>query len=51
MRLTEVESPSDVPRFTEPCSLKPDAGYRFRSARSPDDREKAGLAELGKRWA
>jgi hypothetical protein len=47
----DVASPSDVPRFAEPFFLTFNADCRFRIAMSPDDLAKAGLAELGKRWA
>ena len=49
--LIEVDSASDVPRFAEPFFLKFNADCRFRIVMSPDDLGKAGLGELGKRWA
>lgn len=49
--LIEVDSPSDVPRFVEPFFLKFNADCRVRIVMSPDDLGKAGLGELGKRWA
>jgi hypothetical protein len=47
----ELDSPSDVPRFAEPFFLKFNADCRFRIVMSPDELGKAGLSELGKRWA
>jgi hypothetical protein len=49
--LIELDSPSDIPRFAEPFFLKFNADCRFRVVMSPDDLAKAGLGELGKRWA
>ena len=49
--LIELDSPSDIPRFAEPFFLKLNADCRFRVVMSPDDLAKAGLGELGKRWA
>ena len=49
--LIELDSPSDIPRFSEPFFLKFNADCRFRVVMSPDDLAKAGLGELGKRWA
>jgi hypothetical protein len=47
----DVDSPSDVPRFAEPFFLKFNADCRFRIVMSPDDLGKAGLGQLGQRWA
>ena len=49
--VVEVASPSDVPRFAEPFFLKFSADCRFRIVMTPDELGKAGLDELGKRWA
>jgi hypothetical protein len=49
--LIEVLIPSDIPRFAEPFFLKFNADCRFRIVMSPDELGKAGLGELGKRWA
>lgn len=49
--LIEVDSPSDVPRFVEPFFLKFNADCRFRIVMSPEELAKAGLGEIGKRWA
>lgn len=49
--VVDVQSPSDVPRFAEPFFLTFQADCKFRVLMSPDDLQKAGLAELGKKWA
>jgi hypothetical protein len=47
----DVASASDVPRFAEPFFLKFNADCRFRIVMSPDELAKAGLGDLGQRWA
>lgn len=47
----DVQNPSDVPRFAEPFFLNFQANCKFRILMSPDDLQKAGLEELGKKWA
>lgn len=47
----EVKSPSDVPFFAEPFFLNFQASCKFRILMSPGDLQKAGLEELGKKWA
>lgn len=47
----DVQNPSDVPRLAEPFFLTFQANCKFRVLMSPDDLQKAGLAELGKKWA
>lgn len=49
--VVDVQNPSDVPRFAEPFFLKFQANCKFRILMSPDDLQKAGLGELGKKWA
>jgi hypothetical protein len=46
-----VQSPSDVPTFSEPFFLNFQANCKFRILMSPEDLQKAGLEELGKKWA
>lgn len=46
----DVKNPSDVPFFAEPFFLNFHASCKFRILMSPDDLQKAGLAELGKKW-
>jgi hypothetical protein len=46
----DVQESSDVPAFAEPFFLNFQADCKFRIAMSPDDLQKAGLQELGKKW-
>lgn len=46
-----VQNPSDVPSFSEPFFLNFEANCKFRILMSPEDLQKAGLKELGKKWA
>jgi hypothetical protein len=46
-----VQTPSDGPAFAEPFFLNFQANCKFRIAMSPEDLQKAGLEELGKKWA
>jgi hypothetical protein len=48
--IVNVESPSQVPAFAEPWFLHFNADCKFRIVMTPDDLQKAGLAELGKKW-
>lgn len=47
----DVKTPSDVPYFAEPFFLNFEASCKFRILMSPEDLQKAGLEELGKKWA
>jgi len=49
--LINVPNPSDVPGFAEPFFLNFQANCKFRIVMSPEDLQKAGLEELGKKWA
>jgi hypothetical protein len=49
--LVNVQDSSDVPAFAEPFFLNFRANCKFRIVMSPEDLQKAGLAELGKKWA
>jgi len=49
--VVDVQKPSDYPAFAEPFFLNFQANCKFRILMSPADLEKAGLAELGKKWA
>jgi hypothetical protein len=40
-----------VPSFAEPFFLNFNADCRFRIVMSPEDLGRAGLEELGKKWA
>ena len=47
----DVQQPSRVPFYAEPFFLTFNADCRFRIVMSPEDLGKAGLDELGKKWA
>jgi hypothetical protein len=49
--IVDVESPSRVPVLAEPWFLNFNAECRFRIIMTPEDLERAGLEELGKKWA
>lgn len=49
--VVDVLTPSDVPSFAEPFFLNFQANCKFRILMSPEDLQKAGLEELGKKWA
>jgi hypothetical protein len=49
--LINVEDSSDVPAFVEPFFLNFQANCKLRIVMSPEDLQKAGLDELGKKWA
>jgi hypothetical protein len=46
-----VENPSQVPMIAEPFFLMFDAEVEFHVVMSPEELQKAGLDELGKKWA
>ena len=45
-----VQAASEVPSFAEPFFLNFQADCKFRILMSPQDLQKAGLEELGKKW-
>ena len=47
----QLKADSDVPKIAEPWYLTFNADCRFRVAMTPDDLRKAGLDDLGKKWA
>ena len=49
--LVEVKEPSRIPAIAEPFFLQFNADCRFHIVMSPEDLKKAGLEELGKKWA
>lgn len=49
--VVDVQTQSDVPAFAEPFFLNFQADCKFRILMSPKDLQKAGLDELGKKWA
>jgi hypothetical protein len=48
--LVELEKPSMVPALAEPWFLGFNADVEFHIVMGPEELEKAGLAELGKKW-
>lgn len=48
--VVDVKAPSDVPTFAEPFFLNFQASCKFRILMSPEDLQKAGLDEIGKKW-
>jgi hypothetical protein len=46
-----VADPSKVPALAEPWFLTFNADVKFEIVMTPADLEKAGLDQLGKRWA
>lgn len=46
-----VQTPSDIPFFAEPFYLNFQANCKFRILMSPEDLQKAGLEDLGKKWS
>lgn len=49
--VVDVEDSSQVPKLAEPWYLHFGADCRFRIAMTPEDLGRAGLDELGKKWA
>lgn len=48
--VVNLENPSRVPCLAEPWFLNFNADCRFHIVMSPEDLQKAGLEELGKKW-
>jgi len=51
MMLLDLADPSRVAVLAEPWFLKFNAECRFRVVMSPEELKKAGLEDLGKKWA
>jgi len=49
--IVSIDDQSQIPSFAEPFFLNFNADCKFRIAMSPEDLGKAGLNELGKKWA
>ena len=49
--IIDLHSPSDIPFFAEPFFLNFDATCKFRVLMGLEDLQKAGLEELGRKWA
>jgi hypothetical protein len=49
--IIDMVDPSKVPSFAEPWFLAFNADVEFRIVMTPEDLQKAGLEELGKKWS
>jgi hypothetical protein len=49
--IVDLADPSKIPALAEPWFLTFNARVEFRVVMSPDDLQKAGLDELGKKWS
>jgi hypothetical protein len=49
--IVEMSDPSKIPTLAEPWFLTFNANVEFRVVMTPDDLKKAGLDEIGKKWA
>ncbi len=49
--IVEMADGSDVPRLAEPWFLTFNSEVHFSIVMSPEDLARAGLEELGKKWA
>ena len=49
--LVNVQNASEVPALSEPFFLKFNADCKFRVVMSPEDLQKAGLEQIGRKWA
>ena len=49
--IVNVDDPAQIPRVSEPFFLLFNADVKFHIVMSPDDLKRAGLEELGKKWA
>jgi len=49
--LVDVDNPSRIPAIAEPWFLMFNAEVEFHVVMTPEDLGKAGLDEIGKRWA
>src|SRR5437899_5222248 len=49
--IIDVDDPSKFPMFAEPWFLTFNADVEFRIVMTPEDLQKAGLNELGKKWS
>lgn len=50
MFVVHLDSPSDIPRLSEPWFLHFNATVEFRIAMTPEDLGRADLEALGKKW-
>lgn len=48
--VVDLSDPSEIPALAEPWFLNFNADVHFQVAISPEDLQKSGLEELGKKW-
>jgi hypothetical protein len=46
----DISKASEIPRLAEPWFINFDAKVEFMPAMTPEDLQKAGLENLGKKW-
>lgn len=51
LMIINVENASQVPFYAEPWFLNFQADCKFRIVMGPEDLQKAGLEELGRKWS
>lgn len=49
--IVDIKDPSEIPKYAEPWFLLFNADVEFHPAMTPQELGKAGMAELGKKWA
>jgi hypothetical protein len=49
--IVDVEDASKIPTYAEPWFLTFEADIKFRAVMTADDLARAGLGDLGKKWA
>jgi hypothetical protein len=49
--VVNLESPSQIPSMAEPFFLQLNAECRFHPVMLPEDLQRSGLNELGKKWS
>jgi len=49
--VVELPDPSKIPSLAEPLFLTFAASVEFRIVMTPDDLQRAGLDEIGRKWA
>jgi hypothetical protein len=48
--IVNLDDPAQIPALAEPWFLAFNADVQFRVAMTPQDLQRAGLADLGKKW-
>lgn len=49
--IINLDDPSKIPAFAEPWFLSFNADVEFRIVMTPEELQRAGLEELGRKWA